>query len=120
MEAPREPRPRDLTVVEGPINQLDHGASQGLYGGKVAIDGTRKWPEEGYKRAWPEVARMTPAMDAQVEARWSELGLDAKWKHGSAGSPKTNGAHANQAGPGLTAITDSVLRAARSFLGRPS
>ena len=47
---------RDLRFVEGPIDQLDHGANQALYGGKVCIDGTRKWAEEGYRREWPERA----------------------------------------------------------------
>ena len=110
---------RDVTFVDGPIDQLDHGASQALYGGKMAIDGTKKWPEEGYKRAWPEVARMTSAVETQVDARWAELGLDPKWQHGRRGAPVPNGVHGNGA-PGLTALTDSVLRAARTLLGRPS
>jgi 4-hydroxy-3-polyprenylbenzoate decarboxylase len=32
---------RDISMVDGPVDQLDHGASQALYGGKMAIDGTR-------------------------------------------------------------------------------
>jgi 4-hydroxy-3-polyprenylbenzoate decarboxylase len=64
---------RDLSFVEGPIDQLDHGADQALYGGKVSIDGTRKWPEEGYAREWPEVACTTPAVAAQASAVWAEI-----------------------------------------------
>ena len=31
----------------GPIDQLDHGANQALWGSKVCIDGTRKWTRGG-------------------------------------------------------------------------
>ena len=41
---------RDFAFVDGPIDQLDHGANQALWGSKVCIDGTRKWREEGYAR----------------------------------------------------------------------
>jgi 4-hydroxy-3-polyprenylbenzoate decarboxylase len=111
---------RDITFVEGPIDQLDHGASQALYGGKMAIDGTKKWPEEGYRREWPEVARMTPEIEAQVDARWAELGLDAEWQRGRHGARAANGSPTANGAPGLTALTDGVLRAARTFLGRSS
>jgi len=33
---------RDLTVVDGPVDQLDHAAIRDSYGGKVGIDATRK------------------------------------------------------------------------------
>jgi 4-hydroxy-3-polyprenylbenzoate decarboxylase len=76
---------RDLSFVDGPIDQLDHGADQALFGGKVSIDGTRKWKEEGYAREWPTVARMSPEVVARVDAMWAELGI--------AGAPrKANGA----------------------------
>jgi 4-hydroxy-3-polyprenylbenzoate decarboxylase len=64
---------RDLSFVEGPIDQLDHGANQALYGGKVCIDGTRKWAEEGYKREWPEVCRVDAATRRKVESIVKEL-----------------------------------------------
>ncbi len=66
---------RDLSFVEGPIDQLDHGASQALFGGKVAVDGTRKWPEEGYRREWPEIARMPAEVKRKADEAWAELGL---------------------------------------------
>jgi len=68
---------RDISMVDGPVDQLDHGANQALYGGKMAIDGTRKWAEEGYKREWPEVARQSDAVKARVDSIWSELGIAA-------------------------------------------
>ncbi len=64
---------RDFSFVEGPIDQLDHGASQALHGGKVCIDATRKWSEEGYRREWPEVCRFPPEVVARASALVEEL-----------------------------------------------
>ena len=66
---------RDVSMVDGPVDQLDHGASQALWGGKMAIDGTKKWPEEGYQRMWPEVCRQSAEVERRVDAMWSELGI---------------------------------------------
>src|SRR5947209_9879852 len=66
---------RDLSFVDGPIDQLDHGANQALYGGKVCIDATRKWTEEGYKREWPEVCRFPADVSARAEATLAEIGV---------------------------------------------
>ncbi len=100
---------RDFSIVEGPIDQLDHGSSQALYGGKVCIDGTRKWKEEGYTREWPEVCRTSPEVRERVDAMWSELGIDA-----SARAPSANGHGA----PGERHAVERVLRAARELVGR--
>src|ERR1700733_1946868 len=97
---------RDVAFVEGPIDQLDHGANQALYGGKMSIDGTRKWAEEGYKREWPEVCRVDAETKRRVDERWSALGLGSL--------AHVNGsAHAN----GAFGI-DRVVRAARELLGK--
>src|SRR5579862_5296702 len=82
---------RDVSFVDGPIDQLDHGANQALFGSKVCIDGTRKWPEEGYKRDWPEVCRMSAEVSARVDAMWGELGL------GPRGGPSGRAARAADA-----------------------
>ncbi len=66
---------RDVSMVDGPVDQLDHGASQAFWGGKMCIDGTKKWPEEGYKREWPEVCTQSAEIKARVDAMWSSLGL---------------------------------------------
>ena len=69
---------RDVSMVDGPVDQLDHGASQALWGGKMAIDGTKKWPEEGYRREWPEICRHDPKIEQRVEAIAAEIGLAPK------------------------------------------
>ena len=104
---------RDLAFVEGPIDQLDHGASQALFGGKVCIDGTRKWAEEGYRREWPEVCRMSGEVSGRVDAMWSRLGIET-------GAPRPghiNGAHDST---GASSAVERVIRAARQLLGSRS
>jgi 4-hydroxy-3-polyprenylbenzoate decarboxylase len=105
---------RDLAFVEGPIDQLDHGANQALYGGKVCVDGTRKWAEEGYRREWPEVARMSGDVRARVDAMWSELGISTP--RGALGAPG-RGAPSNGAAHGHDGHTvDRILRVAKDLL----
>lgn len=98
---------RDISMVDGPVDQLDHGASQALYGGKMAIDGTRKWAEEGYKREWPAVARQSESVKAHVDSIWSELGIalneesaNAKRKSAHAGAKPVAKLEARKDRPG--------------------
>jgi 4-hydroxy-3-polyprenylbenzoate decarboxylase len=99
---------RDVSFVEGPIDQLDHGANQALYGGKMCIDGTKKWKEEGYAREWPEVARMSADMRSKVDARWAEYGLGEL-------ASRSNAAHLNGHAKGAL---DTLMSAARAIVGR--
>jgi 4-hydroxy-3-polyprenylbenzoate decarboxylase len=66
---------RDVLLSSGPLDQLDHAPNLQSLGGKLGIDATAAWPEEGYPREWPEVARMSDELKARVTARWDELGL---------------------------------------------
>ncbi len=66
---------RDMEVAHGPAETLDHASRAVCYGSKVGFDATKKLPEEGFDRAWPEVQRHTPETTARVRARWAELGL---------------------------------------------
>jgi 4-hydroxy-3-polyprenylbenzoate decarboxylase len=65
----------DLLATSGPVDHLDHGSYQQFWGGKIGIDATRKWPEEGYTRGWPPMALMAPDVKAVVDRRWKEYGL---------------------------------------------
>ncbi|HNX92524.1 MAG TPA: menaquinone biosynthesis decarboxylase [Syntrophomonas sp.] len=69
-----DPR-RDTMIVEGPLDVLDHSAPLPLYGSKMGIDATRKWPEEGHTREWPEDIVMSPEIKALVTKKWSEYGI---------------------------------------------
>ena len=66
---------RDVTFVEGPVDVLNHASPQPYVGSKMGIDATRKWPEEGYAREWPEEIVMSPEVKQRVDALWAELGL---------------------------------------------
>jgi 4-hydroxy-3-polyprenylbenzoate decarboxylase len=41
----------------------------------MGIDVTRKWPEEGFTRDWPEVIEMDEAVRKKIDAIWGKLGL---------------------------------------------
>ena len=101
---------RDFACVDGPIDQLDHGASQALWGGKVCIDGTRKWKEEGYTREWPEPCRMSAEVEARVVAMWPDLGIGGD-RRGSPAAAVSNGVHRASA-------IQRVLAAARDLMAR--
>ena len=38
---------RDVVLSEGPLDHLDHAPERQFFGGKLGIDATAKWPEEG-------------------------------------------------------------------------
>jgi 4-hydroxy-3-polyprenylbenzoate decarboxylase len=58
---------RDLELVEGPVDQLSISNPVPNLGGKVGIDATRKRPEDGFPRPWPEEIRSDPAAAAAAE-----------------------------------------------------
>jgi 4-hydroxy-3-polyprenylbenzoate decarboxylase len=99
---------RDLSFVEGPIDQLDHGANQALWGSKVCIDGTRKWREEGYERQWPEPCRMSAEVAARVDAMWHELGIP--------GAPRPSAMRLN--GAAGASVVARVVEVARELIGK--
>jgi len=67
---------RDLVVVEGPMDDLDHAALWHRYGGKLGIDATEKRPPlDRVEQPWPEEIRMTEEVRRRVAERWREYGL---------------------------------------------
>lgn len=69
-----DPR-RDVVIVDGPLDALDHSAPMACFGGKMGIDATKKGPEEGHTRGWPDALAMDPATKARIDAVWGDLGL---------------------------------------------
>ncbi len=65
---------RDVVLGSGPLDHLDHAPERQFVGGKLGIDATAKWPEEG-ARPWPEEIEMTPEVRALVDRRWAEYGI---------------------------------------------
>ncbi|MHC1784093.1 MAG: menaquinone biosynthesis decarboxylase [Anaerolineaceae bacterium] len=66
---------RDIVVMNGAVDQLDHASYASTFGGKIGVDATAKWPEEGYGRAWPEAVSMQPDVRQKIDQIWNELGL---------------------------------------------
>ena len=66
---------RDVTIVEGPVDHLDHSAARHSLGGKIGVDATAKGPEDGHPRGWPDEIEMSAEIKALVDRRWKEYGL---------------------------------------------
>ena len=58
---------RDLELVQGPVDQLSISNPVPNFGGKVGIDATRKGPEDGFPRPWPEEIRSDPGAAAAAD-----------------------------------------------------
>jgi len=65
----------DVVLSEGVCDDLDFAAYTPGLSGKLGIDATRKLPEEGFHRRWPDECLMSPEIKARVDAIWEELGL---------------------------------------------
>lgn len=66
---------RDLVVVEGPLDALDHASPLPCYGHKLGIDATKKWKSEGHTREWPDDIEMSDDVKSLVDKRWKEYGI---------------------------------------------
>ena len=63
---------RDMVVVDGPVDVLDHASPAFGLGAKVGVDATRKWVEEG-GREWPEPCVHPPEVLARMDALYERL-----------------------------------------------
>lgn len=69
---------RDTRFTMGPVDVLDHSSRAFTYGSKMGIDATRKWPEEGFTRNWPEVIEMDEVTRRRVDSMWPRLGIPVR------------------------------------------
>lgn len=67
---------RDVTVVKGPVDTLDHSSPYAYWGHKIGIDATKKLPSEGHHREWPNDIIMSDEIKNLVTSRWKDYGLD--------------------------------------------
>ncbi len=86
---------RDVVMMPGPVDDLDHGSYSVAYGTKIGIDATRKSASEGYTRQWPPDIVMNKETKALVNERWRDYGLDrtAKSLHSDTWSGQGPGAY---------------------------
>jgi 4-hydroxy-3-polyprenylbenzoate decarboxylase len=66
---------RDIEFVRGPIDELDFSSRLPCYGSKMGIDATRKWPEEGFQRRWPDEIVMSQEVKRRIDRVWPSLGI---------------------------------------------
>jgi 4-hydroxy-3-polyprenylbenzoate decarboxylase len=67
---------RDVQIVSGAADDLDHASLEKNLGGKMGIDATRKTDRDpGPHQQWPPEIAMSPEIKALVDQRWKEYGL---------------------------------------------
>jgi 4-hydroxy-3-polyprenylbenzoate decarboxylase len=66
---------RDIVIVDGPMDDLDHAALRHRFGGKMGVDATEKTEMDGITQPWPAEIVMSEDMRALVTRRWAEYGL---------------------------------------------
>ncbi len=66
---------RDVVILKGPLDVLEHASVLPAYGGKMGIDATKKWPSEGFTRPWPPDIKMSEEIVRLVTERWKDYGL---------------------------------------------
>jgi 4-hydroxy-3-polyprenylbenzoate decarboxylase len=66
---------RDLVISQGPLDALDHSSPVPRFGNRLGVDATRKLPEEGHSREWPDALEMEEAVRRLVDGRWSAYGI---------------------------------------------
>ena len=66
---------RDLLIVDGPSDDLDHASVRHRFGGKLGIDATEKSDMDAIGQPWPEEIVMSEEIRALVTRRWQEYGL---------------------------------------------
>ncbi len=65
---------RDVVIIpDCPIDSLDHSTYRQNIGGKMGIDATRKWREEGYEREWAETVEMSEDVKRKIDELWNDL-----------------------------------------------
>jgi 4-hydroxy-3-polyprenylbenzoate decarboxylase len=69
---------RDARFTMGPVDVLDHASRGFTYGSKIGFDATRKWPEEGFTREWPDVIEMDAETKRRVDSLWQSLGIPGR------------------------------------------
>ena len=63
---------RDCTLTKGPLDILDHSCDMIGFGGKMGVDATKKWKEEGFNRKWPDEIIMSQEIKEKVTGRIKE------------------------------------------------
>ncbi|MEM3670350.1 MAG: menaquinone biosynthesis decarboxylase [Thermoprotei archaeon] len=64
---------RDIVIIPDTVTDtLDHASKMPNLGSKMGVDATRKWPEEGYTRSWPDVVSPDSKTKQLVDSKWAQ------------------------------------------------
>lgn len=66
---------RDILLVNGPVDDLDHASIKPKYGSKVGIDATAKRAMDGSSREWPPDIVMEKTIKDLVDDKWDTYGI---------------------------------------------
>lgn len=66
---------RDIVVMEGPLDALDHSSPYPFWGNKIGIDATKKWASEGHSRQWPDDIKMSENIKKLVDSKWDRYNI---------------------------------------------
>jgi 4-hydroxy-3-polyprenylbenzoate decarboxylase len=64
------------TVMWKVFNNIDAKRDLVINNGRIGIDATKKWKEEGLTRDWPKDIEMTEEMKQRVAERWRQYDID--------------------------------------------
>jgi 4-hydroxy-3-polyprenylbenzoate decarboxylase len=67
---------RDIILSDGPLDALDHASPRALFGTRVGIDATKKGPDDGHTRTWPDEITMDKEVISRIDEIWDQLGLE--------------------------------------------
>jgi 4-hydroxy-3-polyprenylbenzoate decarboxylase len=62
-----------ILIQDSPIDSLDHSTYMPNLGGKLGIDATVKWKEEGFEREWPDAIEMDEDIKNKIDGIWDKL-----------------------------------------------
>lgn len=66
---------RDTLFSDGPADMYDHATPIRGIGSRMGLDATRKSPDEGHSREWPNPLQFDENVKKQLVTRWADLGL---------------------------------------------
>lgn len=72
----------DCVFADLPADAYDHACPQRFVGQKMGFDATRKLPEEGYPRQWPDRVEIPEETREIIQKRWHEFGLPGSPRQG--------------------------------------
>lgn len=64
---------RDCVITKGPLDVLDHSCDLLGFGGKMGIDATKKWPQEGFTREWPDEITMSDDIKKKIDEKLNKF-----------------------------------------------